>query len=121
MGTSSQHGETSVKLLLDENLQASLAEALRRRGYDALSVQEAGLNGVSDVELLEWAVRERRAVISYDLKDFEALAVQYFRRGKPHFGIIVAPQQGIQAMLQKLNDLLRDQDAAQLKDQLRYL
>jgi predicted nuclease of predicted toxin-antitoxin system len=45
-----------VKLLLDEDVQLDLASALRKRGYEAIHVQELGRKGRSDREQIEYAV-----------------------------------------------------------------
>ncbi len=41
---------TKAKLLLDEDVHFNLASALRKRGYDAIHVQELDRKGLSDRE-----------------------------------------------------------------------
>lgn len=110
-----------VKLLLDENVHEPLAAALRREGFDAITVREAGQRGISDPEPLKFAVSEERAVVSFNLKHFEAFAVQFFNHNEQHFGIIVSPERGLHDVLQRLLKLLKKHDAEDMKNQLRYL
>lgn len=110
-----------VKLLLDENVHEPLAAALRREGVDTITVREAGQRGTSDPELLQFAISEERAVVSFNIKHFEALAVQLFQQGQEHFGIIVSPERSLRDVLQRLLKLLKEHDADDLKNQLRYL
>jgi hypothetical protein len=57
-----------VRLLLDENVEKALLLGLRRRhpGLDVVRVVDVGLGGRSDTEILEWAAREGRVVVSRD-------------------------------------------------------
>jgi hypothetical protein len=111
----------SVKLLLDENVHEPLAAALRREGFDVVTAKEAGRRSIPDRELLEFAISEERAVVSFNIKHFEALAVRWFKQGKEHFGIIVSPERSFRDTLQRLLKLLQEEDAEDLRNQLRYL
>ncbi len=82
-----------VTVFTDEHVHAGLANALRQRGYDALSCQEAGLagRGVSDAAQLEYAARQGRAVLTYDVVDFIQLDHEWKEAGRRHAGIILVP------------------------------
>ena len=43
------------RLYLDENVPEAVAAALRLRGYDVLTVKDAGRKGLSDVDQLKYA------------------------------------------------------------------
>jgi len=60
-----------------------VAEGLRRRGIDVLSVQEAGRVADPDREQLVFAAMERRILMTFD-DDFLALDAA----GAPHAGIV---------------------------------
>jgi predicted nuclease of predicted toxin-antitoxin system len=79
------------KLYLDEGIYSRLARTLRDRGVDALSFAEAGHQGAMDVDQLDAAVREQRAIVTYDRKHFLELASQYFTKDAQHWGIIITP------------------------------
>jgi predicted nuclease of predicted toxin-antitoxin system len=55
-----------IALYLDEQVQIGLAEALRVRGVDVLTTQEAGNIGVSDLEQLNCATGNGRSLFSYN-------------------------------------------------------
>jgi predicted nuclease of predicted toxin-antitoxin system len=61
-----------MRLLADENFPAAAVRALDAAGADIASVRGAA-PGLSDSEVLAWAVREERVLITFD-KDFGELA-----------------------------------------------
>lgn len=84
-GASSRPSE--LKLLVDECVARPLVAALRRRFSDTISVAEVA-PGARDRDVLDWAIRERRAVVTEDY-DFGELV---FRSGLAAEAIvIVAP------------------------------
>jgi predicted nuclease of predicted toxin-antitoxin system len=56
-----------MRLKLDENLPATLAEALRAQGHDADTVPEEALQGASDADVFSAAQAEGRFLITQDL------------------------------------------------------
>lgn len=77
-----------IKLLYaNENFPRAVVEELRKLGYDVLTSLEAGQanQGIPDAEVLTFASRQQRAVITLNRKDFIAL----HKTGPPHSGIIV--------------------------------
>lgn len=59
-----------LSLYLDEHVQSALAEALRARGVDLLTTQEAKNVGLHDVGQLAFAAENRRSLFSYDKRHF---------------------------------------------------
>ena len=55
-----------MKLLLDENLSASIAIELRAEGFDAVAVFEAGLGGESDQTIRAFAIANSRIIVTLD-------------------------------------------------------
>jgi len=80
-----------VRLLLDEHLSSVLAEQLRARDHDVATAVEAGVNGVDDARALSWAVTERRAVVTNNIRDFRLLHAAYLTSGRSHYGIVLVP------------------------------
>ena len=64
------------RFLIDENLSPLLAYQLRSHGFDAVHVQELGLRGVSDADLLARAVAENRIVMTGNADDFRKLGAR---------------------------------------------
>jgi predicted nuclease of predicted toxin-antitoxin system len=55
-----------ARLLLDENLDPALAEGLRALGWKLETVEEVGLRGRDDADVLGYAHRENRILITND-------------------------------------------------------
>jgi predicted nuclease of predicted toxin-antitoxin system len=64
-----------VKFIVDNQLPVSLAQYLRKRGFDCQHVLEAGLGDVLDSEICQYAEVQERIIISKD-EDFFYLAKQ---------------------------------------------
>jgi predicted nuclease of predicted toxin-antitoxin system len=61
-----------VRLLVDQNIAARVADLLRRAGHDAVHVSELGLQRAEDDEILRVALAGDRVIVSEDT-DFGAL------------------------------------------------
>ncbi len=72
-----------MKFYLDEHIPKAVAEGLRRRGIDVLTVQEARRVGDPDRKLLAFAGLKHRILVTFD-DDFLALDAA----GMPHSGIV---------------------------------
>ncbi|GGJ75149.1 hypothetical protein GCM10010123_01390 [Pilimelia anulata] len=74
-------------ILLDEMYPPALAERLRGKGHDVLAVLDlgVGLASRSDEDVLAWANRHRRCVVTENVSDFGRLASQ----GAAHRGLIL--------------------------------
>jgi hypothetical protein len=73
---------------MDEHVPTAVTQGLRRRGVDALTVQEAGLRSATDEEHLAFALSQGRVIFTQDA-DFPRLHAA----GTHHAGIVYAPQQ----------------------------
>ena len=62
----------ALKFLTDENISTSLVIALRNKKYDVKDIKEEKLFGISDEEVLKFAYRGGRVIITHD-KDFAKL------------------------------------------------
>ena len=74
-----------TKFLLDANLSPKTAKYLRNLGYDAISVSEKGMGTLTDLEIVEFAKKSKRVIITFDL-DFGEI---YHFRESSKIGIIV--------------------------------
>ncbi len=90
-----------MNFLLDVNASGSLARWLIRLGHDVVEVGEKDPR-MSDDDILSWALREHRIIVTTD-NDFEEMI---WRQGKLHCGIL------------RLENLPREERRALLHDAL---
>ncbi|MDZ4164447.1 MAG: DUF5615 family PIN-like protein [Smithellaceae bacterium] len=72
-----------MNFLLDVNASGVVARWLIQLGHDVVEVGQKDPR-MNDDEILSWAVRERRIIITTD-NDFEEMI---WRQGKPHCGVL---------------------------------
>ncbi|MFH2044619.1 MAG: DUF5615 family PIN-like protein [Pseudomonadota bacterium] len=72
-----------MNFLLDVNASGVIAHLLVSLGHDVAEVNNKDPR-MSDNDILNWAVRERRIIITTD-NDFEEMI---WRQGMPHYGIL---------------------------------
>ena len=74
----------------NENFPRRTVEALRALGHDVLTTHEAGNAGqvIPDHEVLDFATRAGRAVLTLNRRDF----IRLHKRGISHAGIVVCTE-----------------------------
>ena len=84
-------GTAALKLLLDEMLPAVIAEQLRARGHDVEAINgHPAREGLSDIDGLDLARSERRAVVTNNIVDFRPLHHAAITPGGPgHYGMVL--------------------------------
>ena len=95
---------------LDEHLDHAIAQGLRSRGIDVTTTVEAGLLGADDAAHIEFALRERRVIVTSDA-DYLAFAIQ----SNEHAGIAYAPR-GSRSIGQIVRDLCLMNDCLEPAD-----
>lgn len=85
--------EVLTGILLDEMYPPALAKRLRDSGHDVVAVLdvEVGLASRSDDDVLAWAARNSRYVVTENVSDFARLAAQ----GVAHCGLVFVLAQRI--------------------------
>ena len=57
--------------------------------------------------------------------EFEELAVEWFRGGREHWGILLSPRQyslkRLKVLLEKLTQFLKENEAEEFRNELRYI
>jgi predicted nuclease of predicted toxin-antitoxin system len=94
MASSPGHETLFVRLYLDRHIMGRLAIDLRGRGFDVLTTEEAGKDTASDEEQLAFASADRRAVFTFNIRDFAPLHEQWKLSARHHAGITVSQQLG---------------------------
>ena len=65
-----------------------IADELRARGHDVVSVHEAPGRGTPDDEVFEHARSEGRAVVTENVRDYRPLAEALLAAGESHAGLV---------------------------------
>lgn len=108
-----------VRFLIDEHIDHAVAAALKRRGYDALTLVEANLLGADDAqEILPFALREGRVLVTRDV-DFLAM----HRRGDSHSGIVHWPgkKRNVREAIHYLLQLGRKETRESMPGEVRFI
>ena len=97
-----------IKLYLDEDVPEAIANALRLRGYDVVTVREAARRGMTDIDQLNYASSENRVILSFNVADFNKIHTDFIEKGLGHKGIILSKQLPIGVIVKALLRLLPD-------------
>src|SRR5436309_11443437 len=78
-----------IRFVTDENFNGAVTRALLRRNpvLDLVRIQDLGLSGITDPDLLEWAAKERRITLSHDVSTLRKFAEDRVRVGVPMPGV----------------------------------
>jgi predicted nuclease of predicted toxin-antitoxin system len=101
-----------TRLYADEQFPRLVSEILRTMGHDVLTVQEAGNAnlGIPDEEVLAFAIRDNRAIITLNRQDF----IRLHRVSIGHFGIIVCTNDiDRNRMATRINEAIASQKSLQ--------
>lgn len=110
-----------ASIYTDEDISGLVAVLLRSRGFDVLTVQDAGNIGKSDQDQLEFAAKCSRCLLTHNRVDFERLNTQYFAASKSHSGIIVTPQRNPYDVARRVSILLDTLTIDEFLGQLFYV
>ena len=113
--------DNSPKLLLNEHIWAYLAKVLRKQGFDVIHVNEVELIGTTYDKVMSYAVGEHRAVVTFNIKHFIPLAIQYYEDGRKHYGIVVCNQLSRGELQKRVIKLLKTVTAEEMMNVVRYL
>lgn len=111
----------AIRLLIDEDVRLLLSETLRRRGFDAQHVVELKRGGRSDPEQLAFAVRQGRAFLTHNIRDYVLLDREYRTKGQPHCGILVCDQVAFRELLRRTLRCLGRKTQADIRNQIVWL
>jgi predicted nuclease of predicted toxin-antitoxin system len=83
-----------LRLATDEDFDGDIVRGLRRRlpGLDLVRVQDVGLSGTRDPDVLEWAAREGRVLLTHDFDTLVGHAWNRVRAGHPMPGVVAVRQ-----------------------------
>jgi predicted nuclease of predicted toxin-antitoxin system len=111
-----------IKLYLDEDtISRALIRALRARGVDIVTTQEAELMGVPDDEQLAYATAQGRVIFTFNTRDYAVLHTEYLLKQQTHAGIIVSDQVQVGLLVRRLLKLLDAKSAEEMQNWLEFL
>jgi len=110
-----------IRLYLDEDVNVLIADLLNARGFDTLTVRDAGQFQLSDAEQLTYAINQQRALVSHNRSDFEALIQTYFDAERKHYSVILAVRRSPQEIARRLLAILNQVTADEMENQVRSI
>jgi hypothetical protein len=86
---------SAIRYLFDEDFNGRAIRGVRRRSprADTLTVVEARLDGSSDAQVLAWAAKHERTVVSHDVGTMRAEAEGRLMSGQRMSGLVLAHQE----------------------------
>lgn len=113
--------KNAPKLLLDEHILTYLAKILREEGFDVIHVNEVNLDATPDEKIMAYAADSHRAVVTFNVKHFIPLSIQYLDDGKEHYGVVVSKEIYHGELKRRVTKLLESVTAEELMNAVRYL
>jgi len=107
-----------------------IASALRDRGFDAISVHERPLleGEPDDREVLRAATRERRVLVSNNVKDLVPIVDEFAFAGEMHYGVLLTSdatfprtREAISLIVRSLGAFATDRDDDEMRDDCQFL
>ena len=106
-----------VQFYLDEHIPSAVAEGLRYRGVEVVTLDEANMLGARDEEHLAFGREENCVLVTHD-DDFLRLAAE----GVSHSGIVYVPRdRTIGDMVRRLKVLARVFSEEDTKNRVEFL
>jgi Domain of unknown function (DUF5615) len=83
-----------IAFVADEDFDNDIVRGilLRLPDLDMVRVQDMGLLGESDPEALKWAAREKRVLLTHDIRTMRRYAYFCLEAGLPMSAVFVVPQ-----------------------------
>ena len=84
-----------LRIFIDQDFDHDILRGLRLRvpALDAVTAREAGMDRKSDQEILAWAAREGRIVVTHDRNTMPHHAYDRVRSADPMPGVFVVPRE----------------------------
>ena len=111
---------------IDEDLPPAIADILRARGLQALSVIGEARQGLADEEQLHFATTHHLVLVTANIADYVELARQWAANGREHPGLVFVltkrfPRRDAGAIARALQALATQETPAQMHNSARFL
>lgn len=113
-----------MRFLADENFNNHIFRALllQKPALDIVRVQDVGLSGKDDPEVLAWALTENRLLLTHDAKTIPAFAFARLNAKLSIPGIFIAPWDApIGQIIADLLLIVECSEQAEWEGQIHYL
>lgn len=113
-----------LRLLIDQDLDHDILRGLIRRipQLDAVTTFEIGMSEAADDELLTWAGRDGRVIVTHDRTTMPVHAGNLMREGKQIAGLFVVPRRlPLHQVLDDLELLITCSENEEWLNVIRYL
>ena len=113
-----------LRLLIDQDLDHDILRGLIRRipQLDAVTAFEIGMSRATDPELLTWAAKENRVIITHDRTTMPAHASNLLRAGKVMAGLaIVSRRLALHQVLDDLELMITCSEGDEWSNVIQYL
>lgn len=113
-----------LRLASDENFNGAMVRGLGRlqADYDVVRVQDVGLSGASDPEILRWAAEENRILLTHDEATMPRYAYERVVAGEFMPGLfVVRTNIAIGAAIKELLLLINCSEMNEWKDRVEFL
>jgi hypothetical protein len=83
-----------LRLLFDQDFNHDILRGLLLRipGVDGVTALQVGLGAATDPELLDWAARHQRTIVTHDFNTMPDHAYQRIKNGQHVAGLFIVPQ-----------------------------
>ena len=113
-----------LRFLFDQDVDHDILRGLIRRipQLDAVTASEIGMSGATDPELLKWAAKEGRIVVTHDRKTMPGHAAELMNKGETIAGLFVVPRSmPLHQVLEDLQLTTTCSENEEWVDVIRYL
>ena len=113
-----------IRFAIDENFTDRIVDGVlsRNPAIDILEIKGVGIRGAPDDEVLEWAARENRVLLSHDRRTMRPEAEKRMSLGLPMPGLIIVPQrEHVGQCIQDIIDIHTYEDAEHWDNRIDFL
>jgi hypothetical protein len=113
-----------LRLVSDEDFSGKIVRGLRRRAphLDLVRVQDVGLYETPDPEVLEWAAKEGRVLLTQDINTMVGSAWDRVNSGQPMPGVIARkPGTGIGQAIEDILLIAECSTEDEIKDRIEFI
>ena len=113
-----------LRWLVDENVHGDIVRGIRRRHptLDLLRVQDVGLSGVPDPDVLAWAAEAGRVLLTRDITTVTAYAYERLAAGLPMPGVVEIPRRlALAVIIEEVLFLAECAEPSDVADQIIHL